>query len=104
MRKISKARPSNVDRHAVDTDLREARPHRIPGATITSWPGSVEIDLDSLFARPVTGTTIAGAVSVDVTRSRASVTDKSGGGTVSLSDGTQITFATTDQFDTIDSL
>ena len=101
MRKIRKVRPSNVDRHAVDTDLREARPHRIPGATITSWPGSVEIDPDRLFAPSETGTTIAGAVSVDVIPSSASVTDEAGGGTISLSDGTKITFATADQFDTI---
>jgi hypothetical protein len=102
MRKISKIRSSNLDRNATDTDLRETRPLRIPGATITSWPGSADINLDLLFAKPVPGTTIAGAVSAGVTPTAGLADGRPNRGTVSLSDGTRITFVTASQFDSVE--
>jgi hypothetical protein len=96
MRKISKIRSSNLDRNATDTDLRETRPLRIPGATITS------INLDLLFAKPVPGTTIAGAVSAGVTPTAGLADGRPNRGTVSLSDGTRITFVTASQFDSVE--
>jgi hypothetical protein len=84
MRKISHARFSNDD-HARDTERSDPRPRRIPGATITSWHGSLEVDLDALFARISRGPSVGGAAIAPDTGS-APVT-------VSMSDGTQITFA-----------
>jgi hypothetical protein len=104
MRKISKTRTSNLDRNAIDTDLGDSRPLRIPGATITSWPGSLEIDLDNFFARPLAGPTVAGAVSADIIQAERPQADRPNKGTVSLSDGTRITFVTASQFDTADSV
>jgi hypothetical protein len=112
MRKISKTRSLSLDRNATDTDLHETRPLRIAGGTITSWPGSVDIDLDSFFARPLSGPTVAGALATKVKTTEDSPTDRSvadlrsgdrpKAGTVSLSDGTRITFATANQFDTVE--
>jgi hypothetical protein len=114
MRKISKSRPSNLDGGSLGTDLRSTRPLRIPGATITSWSGSLDIDLDRLFARPQLGASVAGANSPESTNDkrpgddkrlgddkRAGV-DRPTGGTVSLSDGTRITFATAGPFDIVE--
>jgi hypothetical protein len=108
MRKISKSRPSNLDGGSLDADLRSTRPLRIPGATITSWSGSTDIDLDSLFARPRLGASVAGADSSESTNDKRPGHDKRPGadhptgGTVSLSDGTRITFATAGQFDIVE--
>jgi hypothetical protein len=94
MRKISKRRSSKLDQNALDADLEGARPRRIPGATITSWP-SPDIDLDAFFAKPTLGATVTGAAP-----GKARRTGRPDDATVSLSDGTRITFATTDQFET----
>jgi hypothetical protein len=98
MRKISKTRSSNLDRIEMDTDPGDTRPLRIPGATITSWAGSLDIDLDNLFARPPPGATVAGAVSAKVTETGEPPVGRLNRRTVSLSDGTRITFATESQF------
>jgi hypothetical protein len=88
MRKISKSR-SAIDRQSPADDNRlDERPRGISGATITSWNGSPEIDLDALFAGSANGPTVAGAAPVGV-RDRE---------TVALSDGTRITFSDPKQF------
>jgi hypothetical protein len=92
MRKLSKARSSNRNRHTLDTYRDDTRQRRIPGATITSWPGSADIDLAAFFARAASDTTITGAVN-------AEPFDRTAKGTVSLSDGTRITFAAVGPFD-----
>jgi hypothetical protein len=105
MRKISKIRSLGLDRNATDTDLRETRPLRIAGGTITSWSGSVDIDLDNFFARPLPGPTVAGASATKVkTTNDLSLQDRPKAGTVSLSDGSPITFASANQFDVVGSL
>jgi hypothetical protein len=104
MRKISKTRTSGLDRNRMDTDLGDTRPLRIPGATITSRPDSLAIDLDNLFARPATGPTVAGAVSAGATQAKHPPADRPNKGTVSLSDGTRITFANAGQFDIVESV
>ena len=95
MRKLSKTRSLDLKRDTLDTYLTDTRQRRIPGATITSGPGSRDIDLGAFFARPTIDATVAGAAPGKATRAGRPV-----GGTVSLSDGTQITFATANQFDT----
>jgi hypothetical protein len=102
MRKISKARSFGLNRNALDADLRDTRPLRIPGATITSWPGSPDIDLDLLFGQPAAGPTVAGAIATDAGRIVGTTNPAPNPGTVSLSDGTRITFATVSQFDTVE--
>jgi hypothetical protein len=106
MRKISKSRPSNLDGDSLDTDLRSTRPLRIPGATITSWSGSTDIDLDSLFARPQPGASLAGSSEgtdlSGISGDKPPVVVCPTPGTVSLSDGTRITFATAGQFDIVE--
>ncbi|HEY2107997.1 MAG TPA: hypothetical protein VGH29_19525 [Candidatus Binataceae bacterium] len=55
MRKLSKTRFSSREEPALDPDRLDHWPGRIPGATITSWHGSPEIDLDALFDRAPSG-------------------------------------------------
>ena len=90
MRKISKSRGGNNDWSLWDAEKPDDRPRCIPGATITSWRGSLEIDLSALFANPPAGATVAGAAATRPARPERS--------TVALSDGTEITFATSGQF------
>jgi hypothetical protein len=88
MRRISNGR------RAVDQqDPADARPRRIPGATITSWHGSPEIDLGALFGVQVNGPTVTGAAPAKMDRPLT--------GTVSMSDGTSITFVSPSQFETV---
>jgi hypothetical protein len=100
---------------SVDPDHAETPPGRIKGATITSWRGPPEVDLTSLFARSATGVTVSGALGGakggakggvkggvkedhegDASGKPAQAAEPSSAAakTVSLSDGTQITFAT----------
>ena len=88
MRKISNTRDGS--RSAWDQENLDHRPRCIPGATITSWHGSPDIDLSVLFASPPTGTTVAGAGSATSARPERS--------TVALSDGTKITFSNSSHF------
>jgi hypothetical protein len=90
MRRISKTRTGHDERNPVGYDRTQERPLHVPGATVTSWNGSPEIDLDALFAKPAGGATVAGG-----TPGAANHRDPE---TVSLSDGTRITFADPDQF------
>lgn len=94
MRKISGARSPKHDRPTFDTYREDTKQRRIPGATITSWPGAAYIDLASFFGRTVSDTTITGAAS-----GHAEPFGRTAQGTVSLSDGTRITFATVGPFD-----
>lgn len=90
MRKISKTRSARHDRYALEVELPDTRPRRIQGATITSWSGPPDIDLTALFARPASGVTVTGAAP-DGGSQKGCPPE----GTVSLSDGTRIKFATT---------
>lgn len=90
MRKISKSKSAIDNGCTGDYADVEERPRRVPGATITSWHGSPEIDLDALFERPANRPTVAGAAQI--------APDRPAKETVSLSDGTRITFSRADQF------
>ena len=81
------------------TDLTDARPGRIQGATITSWNGPPEIDLAALFARPTGEATIAGGG-----QRIEPIEAAPPSGTVHLADGTQITFATAGQFTVVETV
>jgi hypothetical protein len=81
----------------LDAGLVDTRPRRIPGATITSGPGVPDIDLNAFFARSVSGVTVTGAAPVMPVSANRPIE-----GTVSLSDGTRITFATAGQFDIVE--
>jgi len=96
MRKISRARPPNPDRPIFDTYREDTRQRRIPGATITSWSGAAHIDLAAFFGRTVSDTTVTGAAS-----GNAEPFSRTARGTVALSDGTRITFATVGPFDMV---
>jgi len=130
MLKISKTRSSNLGQNSIDEDLQDTRPLRIAGATITAWSESLDINLKVFFARPSPDATVAGATSpkrtqardpprgdpqggdppgsdlradrppVDHAKADHSKADRPKSGTVSLSDGTQITFATAAAFGT----
>jgi hypothetical protein len=114
MRKISKTRSLNLDRNAMDADLRNTRPLRIPGSTITPWSESLGVDLEVFFAQPVPDATVAGAAPLATDQAGDPVPqpplaerpldDRVKAGTVSLSDGTRITFATAAEFDTVGSV
>lgn len=99
MRKISKARSLNLERNTLNADLVDTGPRRIHGATITSWPGSPDVDLDAFFARPASGATVTGAIVAKTPQADSYIY-----GTISLSDGTRITFATAGQFDIVELL
>lgn len=94
MRKISRTRSSNLDRNSLDKDLGDTRPRGISGATITSWPGTLDVDFDVLFARRASKATITGAVTLE-----PAIVAHPPAATVSLSDGTHITFATATEFE-----
>jgi hypothetical protein len=96
MRKISQTRPVQGEQQGFDTERSDPRPRRVPGATITSWNGSPDIDLDALFAQPGKGPTVLGGTVAGNNRPAR--------GTVSLSDGTKITFTRSDQFIDVSSI
>jgi hypothetical protein len=91
MRRTSERRLANDPQYPSDE-----RPRHIPGATITSWHGAPEIDLDVLFGVVANGVTVAGGSAID--------SDCPEAGTVSMSDGDSITFASPNQFETVVSL
>ena len=71
--------------------LNDANPGRIHGATITSWNGPPAIDLASLFAGASSKISVGGSGQPPQFTPAEQTTNSS---TVSLSDGTKITFAT----------
>jgi hypothetical protein len=91
MRKISKTRAVGRQGYAVDIELGDTRPRRVPGATITSWPGSIDLDLTMVLANPRDGATIDGGTKPTVPVSEDKNLNNT---TVALSDGTRITFVT----------
>lgn len=99
MRKLSKTRSLDLKRSTLDTYLADTRQRRIPGATITGGTGPPDIDLEAFFASPASDATLTGAVTDKSARS-----DRPAEGTVSLSDGTRVTFATDSQFDIVGSV
>lgn len=95
MRKISRKRLGSKEHQAAVDDRQDERPRCIQGATITSWNGPPEIDLEALFAKPANGPSVTGAGTAPARENRREQ------GTVALSDGTQITFANPYQFKTV---
>jgi hypothetical protein len=93
MRKISQARSAIDNLHTEDQTDADERPRRIPGATITSWHGAPQIDLDALFERSTSGPTVAGAAKAG--------SDRTVNNTVALSDGSRITFVGSNQFKSV---
>jgi len=93
MRKISKAKSAIDKQYTEDPNDVDERRRRIPGATITSWNGSPEIDLGALFERPANSPTVAGATKA--------APDRAATDTVALADGTQITFGHANQFKSV---
>ena len=87
MRKLSRTRSAALASEAVDADLTRVRSGRVPGATITSWPGSPDIDLGVFFARTPLGASVTSAAAGEV---GSRPIDEF----VSLSDGTKIDFVT----------
>ena len=86
MRKISKAvlnPPSG--------DHLDSRPRGIPGAMITSWNGTLDINFGELFAKPANGPTVAGSTAVTPASQPPA----------KPSDEAEITFATVGQLQTI---
>jgi hypothetical protein len=93
MRKISTSRFPDSNDTVLDAGATDSRPRRIPGATITGWSRSPDIDLATFFAQPASGATVGGAGPA-----AAAQDDHDGNGTVMLSDGTSVTFVTTGGF------
>jgi hypothetical protein len=104
MRKISKANLARSNRHEAAVEFIDSGPRHVTGSTITSWFEPPVVDLAEFFARPRSGgapenapadplhATIGGATVDSATQSKNPAR-----ATVSLSDGTQITFATADR-------
>jgi hypothetical protein len=92
MRKISRTRfrsPGGAPDWLDDTDTP---PPGIPGATVTAKP--VDFDLSNLLLRSMTPATITGSEKPANQRNYSVSTKDEAEKTVSLSDGTRITFAT----------
>jgi hypothetical protein len=93
MRKISQSKSAIDNLRTQDQTYADERPRRIPGATITSWNGAPQIDLDALFEQSTSGPTVAGAAKSGPTRPADD--------TVSLTDGSRITFVGPNQFKSV---
>ena len=91
MRKISKAKSAIDSQYTEEPDDVDERRRRIPGATVTSWNGSPEIDLGALFERPAKSP-------IGATKAAS---DRAATDTVALADGTQITFSHANQFKSV---
>jgi hypothetical protein len=90
MGQTSKSRSAIETGFSDEQNNASERPRHIPGATITSWRGSPVIDLEALVARSSHGPTVAGATKVSSGRREDE--------TVALSDGTNITFTSFNQY------
>jgi len=93
MRKISQSQSSINNVNTDDHTYGDERPRRVAGATITSWNGPPQIDLEALFAGSGAGPTIAGGA--------RSASDQPANATVTLTDGNCITFVGQSQFKTV---
>jgi hypothetical protein len=74
-------------------DRLDARPRCISGATITSWDGSPDIDLDTLFSKSNDQVSLTGAASTPVSTKGQTAENKP--------NNEPLTFATLDQFKTV---
>jgi hypothetical protein len=107
------ASPHSPDISIPSLDMKDERPLRVAGATISGWSRSLEIDLGALLARRPAGASIASAAVPDASickpdhlpgHEREPLSNGPPAETVSLSDGTNITFATTSQFEVVNSV
>ena len=100
MRKISRTRLAKDDRDAVSDTVFDNRPRGVSGATITSWQGSHDIDLMALFAGGSEGGSVSGAARTGETPKREEPKRETTftNADVALSDGTEISFATPEDF------
>jgi hypothetical protein len=71
---------------------QESRPRGIPGATVTARP--MDVDLANLLLRQPSGTTVTAGEAAPVTTPLEREGESKTKETVSLSDGTRITFVT----------
>jgi hypothetical protein len=94
MQKIGKMRASPLDHAVLTAEMHDTRPRRVAGSTITGWPGALAVDLDALFARQPPGETIGGSSSQSAPDTHPSPANNQAAKTVTLSDGTLITFVT----------
>jgi hypothetical protein len=92
MRKTSGTDVKPIGKPPRASDIRDTGPGRIRGATVTSWPGAVDVDLMAFLSNATLETTITGSSSGSATPQVSS------GKTVALSDGSQITFATAEAY------
>jgi hypothetical protein len=94
MRKLSRTRLRG-DKGALDRVDRDNRPPGIPGATVTSRP-HIALDLSNILLRQPAGTSVTSSEAHGAETLRPPEGKPAAKDTVSLSDGTRITFATID--------
>ena len=94
MRKLSRTR-MRAEGGAVDWLGPDGRPQGVAGATVTSRP-KADLDLSKLLSRQSSGATVTASEAVPVQTTPVQDTKSEPKQTVSLSDGTRITFATID--------
>jgi hypothetical protein len=92
MRKLSRTR-SRIESGAVVWTEQESRPRGIPGATVTARP-TMEMDLVDLLLKQPQGATVTASDAAQAPTRPAPEGETKTKETVSLSDGTRITFAT----------
>jgi hypothetical protein len=98
MRRTKRTIDNPTDSQPADIELQDSRSGRIRGAAMRSWTGPPEVDLAALFANPCSGGSVGGSAAIltepPAQPDGAGSPAKRGSAptTVSLSDGTQITF------------
>jgi len=65
---------------------------------VTSWSGMAKIDLSAILCRPLDGVTVSGSIDNKTKDNRKNMPAVADATTVSLSDGTRITFSSAGQF------
>ncbi len=107
MRKISRTRSRSQGDASIRSDQADSPPPGIPGATVTSKPVDFDFDLSNLLLRSTAPATITGTgtragigagIGAEKSANRAAsstAVEDEAKETVSLSDGTRITFVTT---------
>jgi hypothetical protein len=87
----SEVAQAKEDEYDQEVRVLDTRPHRVSGATSTSWSGPPHIDLPKQFFDPSPEVTITGSAQT----SPKAIVDRNGfDGELLLSDGIHITFAT----------
>jgi hypothetical protein len=92
MRKISRTRSRSQGGASGWSDHDDAPPPGIPGATVTAKPVDFDFDLSNLLLRSTAPATITGAQKPVSRAGSSTPTEDETKETVSLSDGTRITF------------